>query len=104
MEPTGPLRTLFINISQMLYCLGLLGIALVQWRLHEDLALPPWLATSASLLLAGVTLYLTVWNAVDGFRKLVAGKHWISVGLLAGLYLAVVVLAIHAFPTLVLRR
>jgi hypothetical protein len=43
MEPTGPLRTLFDNLSQMLYCLTLLAIALVEWRFHQDLALPPWL-------------------------------------------------------------
>ena len=104
MEPTGPLRTLFINLSQMLYCLTLLAIALVEWRFHQDLALPPWLAAAAGLLLAGMALCLSVWNAADGFGKLVAGKHWLSVGLLAGIYLAVVVLGIHAFPTLVLRR
>jgi hypothetical protein len=73
MEPAGPLRTLFINISQMLYCLSLLGIAMIQWRFHRELFVPEWLAAAAGLLLAGLTLCLGVWNAVDGFRKLAAG-------------------------------
>jgi hypothetical protein len=104
MEPTGPLRTLFLNIGQMFYCLTLLAIASVQWRFHQDLFLPAWLAAGAGSLLAGVTLCLVAWNAVDGFRKLASGKHWVAVGLLAGVYLSMVVLGLHAFPTLVMRR
>jgi hypothetical protein len=94
MEPTGPLRALFINLSQLFYCLSLLVIATVEWSFHRDLGLPPWLAMTVGYLLAGLTLCLMVWNAVDGFRRLVAGKH----------YLSVAILAIHAFPALVLRR
>jgi hypothetical protein len=104
MEPTGPLRALFVNLSQMFYCLTLLAIAGVQWRFHQDLVLPPWLAAAAGVLLAALALCLAVWNAADGLRKLAAERHWLPVGLLAGIYLAVLVLAIHAFPTLVLRQ
>jgi hypothetical protein len=104
MEPTGPLRTLFINVSQLFYCLSLLFIATIQWRFHQDWGLPPWLATTTGFVLAGMTCCLLVWNAVDGFRRLAAARHWLSVGLLAGIYLSVAILALHAFPTLVLRR
>jgi hypothetical protein len=53
MEPTVPLRTLFINVSHGYYCLSLLAIATVEWRFHQDLGLPPWLATAVGYLLAG---------------------------------------------------
>jgi hypothetical protein len=104
MEPTGPLKTLFVNVSHLYYCLALLVIATVQWRFHRDVGLPPWLATAVGCLLAGLTLCLMVWDAVDGFRRLVADKHWLSVVLLAGIYLSVAILAIHAFPALVVRE
>lgn len=104
MEPTGPLRTLFVNVSHLYYCLALLVIAMVEWRFHRDLGLPPWLAAAAGYLLAGMTLCLMVWNAVDGLRRLVADKHWLSVVLLTGIYLSVLILAIHAFPALILRE
>src|SRR5262245_55195889 len=103
-EPAGALRTVFVNISQMLYGLSLLAIAGVEWRFHQDLGLPPCLAAAMGNLLAGLTVCLLTWNAVDGFGKLLADKHRWAAALLTGIYLSVTILAIHAFPALVLRR
>jgi hypothetical protein len=103
MEQT-PLRIIFVNIGQMFYCLSLLAIAGIEWKFHLDFGLPPWLAMAMGVLLAGVALCLLVWNAIDGFRKLHGGKHWLPVGLLAVMYLSVTILAAHAFPSIVLRR
>jgi len=103
MEQT-PLRVVFINISQMLYSLSLLAIASIEWRLHQEIGLPPWLAALTGCLLAVVTFVLLVWNALDGFRKLVAERRWLPTALLAAIYLSMIVLLVHAFPTLVARK
>jgi hypothetical protein len=103
MEQT-PLRILFLNIGQMFYCLSLLAIAGIEWKFHLDLGLPRWLAVATGCLLAGVALCLMVWNALDGFRKLSVGRHWLPTALLAVMYLSVTILAVHAFPSIVLRR
>jgi hypothetical protein len=103
MEQT-PLRIIFINISQLFYCLSLLAIAGIEWRFHLDLGLPPWLAAAMGYVLVGVALCLLVWNAIEGFRKLSGGRHWLATALLAVTYLTVTILVVHAFPSLVLRR
>jgi hypothetical protein len=103
-EPAAALKTLFNNIAHMFYGLSLLAVAGIEWRLHPDLGLPTWLAAATGYLLAALTLCLLVWDAADGFRTLLADKHRLSAALLAGIYLSVTVLAIHAFPALVLRR
>jgi hypothetical protein len=51
-----------------------------------------------------VALCLLVWNAIEGFRKLSGGRHWLATALLAVTYLTVTILVVHAFPSLVLRR
>lgn len=104
MEAPTPLRTLCTHISQMLYCLTLLGIAAVEWRLHPDLGQPPWVGLSTSIVLAALTACLFVWNAVEGLRQLASQRHWVAFGLLAGIHISVTVLLVHAFPVLVMRR
>jgi hypothetical protein len=103
MEQT-PLRIVFTNIGQMLYCLSLLAIAGVEWRFHQHLGLPSWLAAATGYLLGGVAVCLLAWNGIDGFRKLGAARHWLPAALLAVMYLSVTTLGTHAFPSLVLRR
>jgi hypothetical protein len=100
----APLKVVLTNIRQMLTCLSLLVLAGIEWRFHQDLALPPWLATAAGFVLAGVAPCLLAWNAIDGFRELGAGRHRLPAALLAMLYLSVTILGVHAFPSLVLRK
>ncbi len=103
MEQT-PLRIVFTNIGQMFYCLSLLAIAGVEWRFHQHIGLPPWLAGAVGYVLGGVALCLLAWNGIDGFRKLGAGRHWLPAALLALMYLSATILVAHAFPSVVLRR
>jgi hypothetical protein len=99
-----PLKIVFTNVSQTFYCLSLLAIAGIEWRFHLDLGLPPWLAVMSGYLLAGVALCLLVWNGSDGFRKLIAGRHWVPTALLTVMYLSLAILVVHAFPSIVLRK
>jgi hypothetical protein len=52
------LRVVFVNISQLLYSLSLLAIASIEWRLHQDLGLPTWLAKLTGILLSAVTFFI----------------------------------------------
>jgi hypothetical protein len=100
MEPAHPLTMVFEHIKHLLYCLSLLGIAGAEWKLHEHMGMPRWLAAALAGLLAGLSLLLFIWNAVDGFRSLAIERRWLLVALLGGIYLSIVVLMAHAFPTL----
>jgi hypothetical protein len=99
-----PSKLLFDNIKKLLTCLALLALATVEWKVHHEFALPPWLAAAAGLVLAGAALCLLVWSAVEGFRELGAASQWLPLALLALIYLSTVILAIHVFPSLVLRK
>jgi hypothetical protein len=103
MEQT-PLKIVFSNIGQMFYCLSLLAIAGIEWRFHQHFGLPRWLSAAVGYLLGGVALCLVVWNGIDGFRHLSAGRHWLLAALLAVTYLSVTILVAHAFPSVVLQK
>ncbi len=103
MDSTSLLKTMFSNISQLLYCISLFAIAGIEWRFHQDLGLH-WISYPMSILLAIVTLVLLIWTTVDGLRTLIAAKQWLVAVLLGSLYLSVIGLGASAFPTLILRR
>jgi hypothetical protein len=98
-----PLKMMFTGVSQMLYCLSLMAVAGVEWRFHQDLGLH-WFARPMSYLLAGLIIIALIWSVVENLKKLLTEKHWLSAGLLVGIYLSVLGLAASAFPTLILRK
>jgi hypothetical protein len=104
MEPVNALQVIFSKLSQMLYSLSLLAIAAVEWRYHQDLFLPTAVAVPISILLALLSVMLLAWSAVDGLRQLLRAGQRVPLAMLACIYLCVLLMAVHAFPSLILRR
>ena len=100
MPPENPLKVVFENLRDLLACVTIITLAAAACRFHQHL----WFSLEVVVVLAGVLVLLTVCllvaNTLHIFRRLHHEGRWLTLGVLAGIYICVVVLVVHAVPAI----
>jgi hypothetical protein len=99
-QPDNLHKLVFENVRNLLSFVSMIMLGVAVQRFHQHLGMVRWFAVVLAVLLTLLLTVLLIWNAVVGFRELIALRQWPLVALLAGVYLVIVILLLHAVPAL----